>query len=30
MTERAQVQGPQKEADVYASREDFHAILMRI
>ena len=26
MTERAQIQVPQKEADVYASREDFHAI----
>ena len=26
MTERAQIQVPKKEADVYASREDFHAI----
>ena len=26
MTKRAQIQVPQKEADVYASREDFHAI----
>jgi DNA-directed RNA polymerase specialized sigma24 family protein len=26
MTERAQIQVPQKESDVYASREDFHAI----
>ena len=26
MTERAQIQVPQKESDVYASREDFHTI----